>query len=128
MKLPCRAHAHARGGRHFTVYFAPGRDFSQLQLKNPKTLRAGPAPVRAVVDIQRLGLFPAVFAPPPALQAALGGGFGAPCAAVMAAADALLRAWAPQVRRAHRRHAPAAPILPSASATCQFTAPSSSQA
>ena len=78
--------------------------------------------MRAVADIQRLGLFPAVFAPPPALQAALGGGFGAPCAAVMAAADALLRTWAPQVRRMHHRHAPAAGLLP-AKSCCHIPAP-----
>ncbi|KAK9834830.1 hypothetical protein WJX81_002031 [Elliptochloris bilobata] len=57
---------------------------------------SGPAPVRAVSDIQRMGMFPAVFTPPPALQAVLGDGFGAPCSAVMAAAEALLSAWGPQ--------------------------------
>ena len=53
--------------------------------------------MRAVADIQRLGLFPAVFTAPPPLQAALGDGYGGPCSALMAAAEALLRAWNPEV-------------------------------
>jgi len=53
--------------------------------------------VRAVADIQRLGLFPAVFTAPPPLQAALGDGYGGPCSALMAAAEALLCAWNPEV-------------------------------
>ena len=75
---------------------------------NPAACRAGPAPVRAVADIQRLGLFPAVFAAPPTLQAALGSGYGAPCAAAMAAADALMRAWSPEASAAARLLGPRA--------------------
>ena len=58
---------------------------------------AGPDPVRAVRDIQRLRLFPVVFAPPTSLAAALGEGYGAPCTRVMAAAAAALTAWDAEV-------------------------------
>ena len=58
---------------------------------------AGPGPVRAVNDIQRLRLFPVVFALPASLVPALGEGYGAPCSRVMAAAAATLDAWAPEV-------------------------------
>jgi hypothetical protein len=42
--------------------------------------------------LERLRLFSAVFAPPPPLAPLLGDAYGAPCAAVMAAAEALHKA------------------------------------
>ena len=52
----------------------------------------GAAPARAVLLLERLRLFPAVFSPPPQCAAALGAGFGAPCASALAATEALLKA------------------------------------
>lgn len=48
--------------------------------------------------IHRLRLFPTVFEPPKAQQAALGDTFGGSCIACIAAAAQLLLAWQPQVR------------------------------
>ncbi|EIE21369.1 hypothetical protein COCSUDRAFT_56588 [Coccomyxa subellipsoidea C-169] len=50
----------------------------------------GPDPVRAVADIQRLRLFPVVFAAPQLLRGALGDDYGAPCATLLAEAAALI--------------------------------------
>ena len=58
---------------------------------------SGPDPVRAVRDIQRLRLFPVVFAPPDSLVAILGEGYGAQCSRVMAAAASTLTAWGAEV-------------------------------
>ncbi len=52
---------------------------------------AGPDPVRAVRDIQRLSLFPIVFSVGPVMSAALGDSYGEQCSSVMAAAEALLQ-------------------------------------
>lgn len=60
--------------------------------------------MRAVADIHRLGLFPAVFTAPLPLQAALGDGYGGPCSALMATAEALLRAWNPEVHPLTAKH------------------------
>ncbi len=46
--------------------------------------------MRAVADIQRLRLFPVVFAAPQPLRGALGDDYGAPCATLLAEAAALI--------------------------------------
>jgi hypothetical protein len=53
---------------------------------------AGTAPSLAVLLLERLRLFPVVFAAPPQNTQQLGEGFGAPCASAIAAAEALLKA------------------------------------
>ena len=59
---------------------------------------AGPAPVRAMQDIQRLHLFPAVFAVSEAAAAKLPEDYGRPGVHTMAAAAAILKGtWRPQV-------------------------------
>jgi hypothetical protein len=54
--------------------------------------------VRAVGDIQRLRLFPVVFAAPQPLRGALGDDYGAPCSALLAEAAALIDSWRAEVR------------------------------
>ena len=58
----------------------------------------GPNPVRAVADIQRLRLFPVVFAAPPPLRGALGDDYGGPCSTLLAEAAGLIDAWRAEVR------------------------------
>jgi hypothetical protein len=60
-----------------------------------------------VLLLERLRLFPVVFAPPPQNVKQLGEGFGAPCAAATAATEALLEAsgMEDQVRRSRCRRA-----------------------
>ncbi len=58
---------------------------------------AGPAPVAAMQLLQRLLLFPLVFALPQPLASAVGAEYGARCVACMAAADAVLKAQGMQV-------------------------------
>ena len=53
---------------------------------------AGPAPVEAVRLLDRLSLFPVIFALPPDVQQRLGAAYGAVCATVMAAAEAQAKA------------------------------------
>ena len=48
--------------------------------------------------LDRLSLFPVVFALPSDVQQQLGGGYGEACVTVMAAADALLKAQSFEVR------------------------------
>ncbi|PNH11388.1 CCA tRNA nucleotidyltransferase, mitochondrial [Tetrabaena socialis] len=63
----------------------------------------GPAPVEAVRLLQSLGLFPAVFALPPPLDARLGTGYGAACCSTMAAADGVVRGLGLQLDKEERR-------------------------
>lgn len=56
----------------------------------------GQDPVLAMQLVHQLRLFPTVFEPPKAQQAALGDGFGGSCVACIAAAAQLLSAWQPQ--------------------------------
>ncbi|KAI8462676.1 MAG: hypothetical protein J3K34DRAFT_527577 [Monoraphidium minutum] len=52
----------------------------------------GASPALAVMLLDRLRLFPVVFAPPPQSAGQLGESYGAPCATAIAAAEALLKA------------------------------------
>ena len=56
-----------------------------------KTLCAGPDPVRAVRDIQRLCLFPTVFSVGPVMASALGESYGDPSSTVMSEAASLVQ-------------------------------------
>ena len=62
-----------------------------------RSLCAGPNPVRAVRDIQRLCLFPIVFSVGPVMASALGDSFGGPCSTVMSEAASLMQHHAEQV-------------------------------
>ncbi|KXZ51707.1 hypothetical protein GPECTOR_11g156 [Gonium pectorale] len=63
----------------------------------------GPAPVEAVRLLHRLGLFTTVFALPAPLDTRLGGSYGGPCCATMAAADSLARALDLKMDKDERR-------------------------
>ena len=62
-----------------------------------KTLCAGPDPVRAVRDIQRLCLFPIVFSVGPVMASALGESYGGPSSTVMSEAASMMQHHAEQV-------------------------------
>lgn len=53
---------------------------------------AGPDPVRAIIEINRLRLFPAVFTVPPDAEAKLPSNWGEPCAQLVTSATATLTA------------------------------------
>ena len=60
-------------------------------------LCAGPDPVRAVRDIQRLCLFPIVFSVGPVMTSALGDSYGCPSSTVMSEAASLMQHHTAQV-------------------------------
>lgn len=62
---------------------------------------AGPDPVRAMTDIHRLQLFPAVFTVSPDAAAKLPSSWGGPCVQLIAAAKATLTALPFQVSPGH---------------------------
>jgi hypothetical protein len=61
-------------------------------------VHSGPAPVESARLLDRLSLFPVVFALPLEVQRQLGEAHGEACVTVMAAADALLKAQSFEVR------------------------------
>ena len=64
-----------------------------LHWLDPSSAWAGPDPVGAVKNIQRLGLFPVIFSAPSKQAESLGPSVGGPCCQVMAAAADVLQAW-----------------------------------
>ena len=72
-------------------------DAETHQILTFRHLCAGPDPVRAVRDIQRLCLFPIVFSVGPAMAWALGDSYGGPSSTVMSEAASLMQNHAEQV-------------------------------
>ena len=62
-----------------------------------RELCAGPDPVRAVRDIQRLCMFPIVFSVGPVMASALGDSYGGPSSTVMSEAASLMQHHIEQV-------------------------------
>ncbi|KAK9810386.1 hypothetical protein WJX72_009795 [[Myrmecia] bisecta] len=88
------SHAHSAVAR---VREALGKKVSRERVGTElEGMMSGPAPVRAVQDIERLRLFPSVFSVPEDSAAELGENYGSPCVAVMAAVDQILQRWQPQ--------------------------------